>query len=129
MAATASGQHLQAVEGVREVVEIYQDDYAAHVYRLMAGGSWAFEALGGEDAVLRLESLGIEVPLAEICALVSLPRPSDDVVSSWTAASSERAKSRRANYGSSVDPGSLYRPAGPELSSVGRPTASPRSSP
>lgn len=67
-------QHVQGVEGVREVVEIYQDDYAAHVYRLLPGGSWTFEALGGEDAVLRLESLGIELPLAEIYLFVSLPR-------------------------------------------------------
>jgi len=67
-------KHMQAVEGVRELVEIYQDDYAAHVYRLQPGGSWSFEALGGEDAVLRLESIGIEFPLAEIYAFVSLPR-------------------------------------------------------
>ena len=71
-------RHEQAVEGMQEIVEIDQDDYAVHVYRLLPGGSWAFEALGGEDAVLRLDSLGIEIPLAEIYTFVSLPRSAED---------------------------------------------------
>jgi Uma2 family endonuclease len=60
-------QHLQDVEGVQEIVEIYQFEAAVHVYRRAGDGvSWAFEALGGLEAVLRLDSLGVEVPLAEI---------------------------------------------------------------
>lgn len=70
------------MEGVREIVEIYQDDYALHVYRLLSNGSWAFEALGGEDAMLRLDSLGIEIPVAEIYVLVSLPRSLEDAPTS-----------------------------------------------
>jgi Uma2 family endonuclease len=27
-------QHMQAVEGMREIVELFQEDYAVHVYRL-----------------------------------------------------------------------------------------------
>jgi Uma2 family endonuclease len=69
-------KHLQAVEGIQEIVELYQNDYAAHVYRLLPGGSWAFEAIGGEDAVLRLESVRIELPLAEVYALADLPHAS-----------------------------------------------------
>jgi len=57
---------LQDVEGVAEIVEIYQDDMAVHVYRREADGSWSFDAIGGADAVLRLRSVAIEVPLAEI---------------------------------------------------------------
>lgn len=68
-------RHVQAVEDMREIVEIYQDDYAVHVYRSLGDGSWAFEALGGEDAVLRLGSLGIEIPLAEVYAFADLPQP------------------------------------------------------
>jgi len=56
----------QSVEGVREIVEIYQDEYAVHVYRLAADGSWDFEAIGGEDAIVHLPSVEIELPLAEI---------------------------------------------------------------
>jgi Uma2 family endonuclease len=60
-------QHLQDVEGVQEIVEIYQFEAAVHVYRrAMDGSSWAFEALGGLDAVLRLDSIGVDIPLTEI---------------------------------------------------------------
>ncbi len=65
--------HMQAVEGIEELVEIFQADYAIHVYRRLPGGAWSFEALGGRDATLRLESLGLTLPLAEIYALVDLP--------------------------------------------------------
>jgi Uma2 family endonuclease len=57
---------LQDVEGVTEIVEIYQNDHAVHAYRRAADGTWPFESIGGEDAVLNLPSVGIEVPLAEI---------------------------------------------------------------
>lgn len=63
---------LQEVEGVREIVEIYQDEMAVHIYRKAADGSWAFEAAGGPDAVLRLASVGLELPLAEIYEFASI---------------------------------------------------------
>jgi hypothetical protein len=53
---------------VREIVEIYQFDAAVHVFRRAGNGSWLFEAVGGLGAVLRLKSVGIEVPLTEIYA-------------------------------------------------------------
>ena len=65
--------HMQAVEGIEELVEIFQADYAIHVYRRLPGGAWSFEALGGRDATLRLESIGLALPLAEIYAFVDLP--------------------------------------------------------
>jgi Uma2 family endonuclease len=57
---------LQDVEGVREIIEVYQSEAAIHVYRRDGNGSWTFEALDGLDAALRLESVEIELPLAEI---------------------------------------------------------------
>ena len=57
---------LQNVEGVREIIEIYQSEAAVHVYRLAADGSWHFEANDGVTAVVRLDSVGLEIPLAEI---------------------------------------------------------------
>ena len=57
---------LQDVEGVREIVEIYQGEMAAHLYRREADGTWSFSAIGGEAAVMRLRSLGLEIPLAEL---------------------------------------------------------------
>ena len=67
-------RHVQAVEGIQEIAEIYQDDYAAHVYRARPDGTWTFEAIGGADGVLHLDSIGVTVPLAEVYAFVTLPR-------------------------------------------------------
>ncbi len=58
-------QHVQAVEGVQEIVELFQEGFAAHIYRVTPAG-WIFEILGGPDAILRLTSVGIEMPLSEI---------------------------------------------------------------
>ena len=67
-------EHLQAVEGMQEIVELFQDDYACHVYRReTASGRWSFEALGGAEAILRLESVGAAISLSEIYALASMP--------------------------------------------------------
>ena len=69
-------QHLQAVEGMREIVELFQEDYAVHVYRLAAGGTtWTFEALGGAEAVLALESVEVSIPLSEIYAFAAFAQP------------------------------------------------------
>jgi Uma2 family endonuclease len=54
---------LQAVEGVQEIVEIYQDEMLAHVYRRQ-GASWTFEWIAEPDAAMELRSVGITVPLA-----------------------------------------------------------------
>jgi Uma2 family endonuclease len=56
----------QAVEGVLEIVELYQSEIACHIYRRQPNGTWSFEALDGMDAVLRLGSVGLEIPLSEI---------------------------------------------------------------
>ena len=68
-------QHMQAVEGIREIVELFQEDYAVHVYRLSAAGTWTFEALGGAEAVLHLESVGVSIPLAEIYTFAIFTQP------------------------------------------------------
>jgi Uma2 family endonuclease len=64
--------HLQDVEGVREIVEIYQDEAAIHVYRRGADGDWRFLVVNGVDAMLPLESVGLGIPLAEIYQWVAL---------------------------------------------------------
>jgi hypothetical protein len=69
---------LQVVEGVREIAEIYQDEYALHVYRLAPDGSWGFEAIGGRDATLHLASVGIDIPLAEIYVFTIPEQEPDD---------------------------------------------------
>jgi hypothetical protein len=71
-------QHLQAAEGCQVIVEFFQDDYAAHVYRLTDAGSWVFEVLGGADAVLRLDDPEICLPLSDIYVFAALPRPGSE---------------------------------------------------
>ena len=59
----AKRRDLQAVEGAQEIVELYQSERACHVYRRRPDGTWSFEAQGGPDAILRLPSVGLEIPL------------------------------------------------------------------
>ncbi|HEX5325836.1 MAG TPA: Uma2 family endonuclease [Acetobacteraceae bacterium] len=54
---------LQAVEGVQEIIEIFQDEMLAHAYRRQASG-WVFESIDGPEADIALPSVGITVPLA-----------------------------------------------------------------
>jgi Uma2 family endonuclease len=56
---------LQAVEGVLEIVEIYQDEMLAHAYRRQDAG-WVFESIAGPEAQVALPSVGIAVPLAAL---------------------------------------------------------------
>ena len=72
---------LQAVEGAQEIVELYQSERACHVYRRLPDGTWSFEAQGGADAILRLPSVGLEIPLSEIYAFADLPEPGADEAS------------------------------------------------
>ena len=57
---------LQEVEGVAEIVELYQDEMAAHLYRREADGKWSFTGVVGAESVIALRSVALEVPLAEI---------------------------------------------------------------
>ena len=67
---------LQDTEGVTEIVELYQDEMAAHVYRRGADGTWSFGAIGGAEATLELRSVGLEIPLSEIYEFAVLPERS-----------------------------------------------------
>ncbi len=69
-------RHLQALEGIQEFVELFQDDFAAHVYRLAPDGAWTFETLGGPEAELRLDSIALRVKLSEIYIFAEIP-PAD----------------------------------------------------
>lgn len=56
---------LQAVEGVQEIIEIFQDEMLAHAYRRQ-GTAWTFELIAGPDAMLELHSVGLTLPLATL---------------------------------------------------------------
>ena len=68
---------LQDVEGVREIVEIDQDEMAAHIYRREGHETWSFAAVGGMASVLALRSVGIEMPMIEVYEF-ALPGVSDE---------------------------------------------------
>ena len=58
---------LQAVEGIEEIVEIFQHEDVCHLYRRNpATDRWTFDFLDDRDAVLRLESVGIDLRLSDI---------------------------------------------------------------
>jgi Uma2 family endonuclease len=54
---------LQAVEGVQEIIEIFQDEMLVHAYRRQ-GAAWTFESIASPEAEVRLPSVGISVQLA-----------------------------------------------------------------
>ena len=56
---------LQAVEGVEEIVEIFQDEMLVHAYRRQEAG-WVFESIAGPDGEVALPSVGIALPLAAL---------------------------------------------------------------
>ncbi|MBV9252181.1 MAG: Uma2 family endonuclease [Acetobacteraceae bacterium] len=62
---------LQAVEGVQEIIEIYQDEMLARAYRRRDAG-WEFESISGPEAELALPSAGITIPLAALYERVTL---------------------------------------------------------
>jgi hypothetical protein len=63
---------------VHEIVEVHQDGFAAHIYRKHEA-FWQSIQVIGPDAMLRLESLGIELPLSELYVNV-LPTPAGSTV-------------------------------------------------
>jgi Uma2 family endonuclease len=64
--------HLQDIEGVQEVVEIYQHVPAVHVYRRQEDGGWEFVPVNGLEADLEIKSINMSIPLAEIYESVTL---------------------------------------------------------
>jgi Uma2 family endonuclease len=62
----------RATPSVRRYAVLQQDAPAAIVFAHRAG-EWVTELVAGDDAVLRLPEIGIEIPLAEIYADVAFP--------------------------------------------------------
>jgi len=62
---------VQDVEGVVEIIELYQCQMAVHLYRKSPGGGWEFDSIGGADAMLEVRELNMNIPLAEIYQFVA----------------------------------------------------------
>jgi Uma2 family endonuclease len=66
----------RATPSIRRYAVLHQDAAAAIVFSHRAG-EWVTELVAGDDAVLRLPEIGIEIPLAEIYAGVAFPDGDD----------------------------------------------------
>jgi Uma2 family endonuclease len=66
----------RATPSVRRYAVLHQDAAAAIVFCHRAG-EWVTELIAGDDAVLRLPEIGIEIPLTEIYAGVDFPEKDD----------------------------------------------------
>jgi hypothetical protein len=61
----------RATPSIRRYV-IFEQTHAAAIVFARKGDDWVSEIVAGDDAVLRLPEIGIEVPLAELYADVEL---------------------------------------------------------
>jgi len=70
------------IDGFREYVLVAQDRPRVETYYRQDDGTWLFTIADGLDAVARLRSLNVDLPLAEVYAGVAFPPapPEDDDV-------------------------------------------------
>ena len=66
------------LESFREYVLVSQDMPRVETFFRHDDGTWVFAVATGPDAVIRLSSLGIDLPLAEVYAGVEFPPPPPD---------------------------------------------------
>jgi Uma2 family endonuclease len=61
------------IPSLREYVLVWQTEARVQTFFRHDDGGWFFDAFAGTDAVARLLSLGIDLPLAEVYAKITLP--------------------------------------------------------
>lgn len=59
-------EDVKEVEGVVQIIEIYQHTMAAHIHSKTEAGAWSLVPISGEEAMLEIASIGIAIPLIEI---------------------------------------------------------------
>jgi Uma2 family endonuclease len=70
------------IESLREYVLVAQHSARVETYRRQDDGVWVFSSFSGLDAVVKLESLKIQVNAADIYRNVEFPPPKTEVVAS-----------------------------------------------
>lgn len=70
-------ERYREIESFVEYVLIAQDRPSVEIYRRQPSGLWTLQPYGGLAATAAIESAGIELPLAEVYASVSLPPEPD----------------------------------------------------
>ena len=66
-------QNYRRIESLKAYVIVAQDRPHAEVYHRQADGDWSLSDARGLDAVMRLEAIGVEVPLSEVYDRVEFP--------------------------------------------------------
>ena len=67
--------HYATVATIEEYVTVYQDEARVECFVRVPGGGWNMTPFVGLDALARIRSLQIEIPLAEIYADIEFPPP------------------------------------------------------
>ncbi len=62
----------RALPSVREILLVAQDEYYAELHRRLEGDRWLTDLVRGPEAVLRLDSVGLDLPLAALYANVPI---------------------------------------------------------
>ena len=70
-------QNYQQIESLREYVLVSSEKALLETFLRHEGGTWIYAAAAGPEARARFNSLGVEIPLAEIYAGVEFPPPSE----------------------------------------------------
>ena len=84
-------QYYRQIPSLREYVLVAQDRANVEVFSLNDGGLWAIAAYVGLDAVAKLRSIEVDLPLAEVYANVPLPTPAEDAEDAEEAEPGEAA--------------------------------------
>ena len=66
-----------AAPSLQEYVLVAQNEARVDVFYRQQDGTWLFTPNVGRDAVVKLRSIGVELPMAEVYLNVSLPLPAD----------------------------------------------------
>ncbi|ANV83321.1 hypothetical protein AWQ21_02360 [Picosynechococcus sp. PCC 7003] len=63
----------RTISSLQEYILVSTTHYSVDCFRRSEGKLWILESYQGRDAILKLQSLDLEIPLAEIYATVNLP--------------------------------------------------------
>jgi Uma2 family endonuclease len=68
-------QNYRGIESLKEYILVAQDRVLVEQYTRSSAGAWTFRAYDRLDDQLKLESVGVSLPLARIYDRVELPPP------------------------------------------------------
>lgn len=94
---------LQAIEGVQEIIEIYQDEMLVHASRRQDAG-WMFDSIAGPEAEVTLPSVGIAIPLPALFGCVLLEQEWSGSAEQRHGRNAHAGQQRRLQHAVAADP-------------------------